>query len=164
MTAEIFIRYMTTSGLEKSMRYDTDETRINLDVRDIAEIDLLPIIWCENLESISIRSNNLTEIDLSPLEKVGRNVKAVRLSHNRIQEIDLEPLSSCPNLEEFSITENRLKRIDLSPLFQCPYLKELNIDDDVSLTANLLLRSVGSWPEVLIEKYHKILWKSDTTE
>ena len=164
MTSEIHIRYVTTSGLERSVRYDTDETRINLDVRDIAEIDLLPLIWCEDLESISIRSNSLREIDLTPLEKVGRNLKAVRLSHNRIKEIDLRPLSYCPSLEEFSISENSLKRIDLSPLFECPSLKELNIDDDVSLTANLLLRSVGSWPEVLIERYHKILWKSDTTE
>lgn len=164
MTSEIHIRYVTTSGLEKSVRYDTDETRINLDVRDIAEVDLLPLIWCENLESVSIRSNSLTEIDLTPFEKVGRNLKALRLSHNRIQEIDLEPLSFCPSLEEFSISENSLKRVDLSPLFQCPSLKELNIDDDVSLTANLLLRSVGSWPEVLIEKYHKILWKSETSE
>ena len=86
------------------------------------------------------------------------------MSHNLIQEIDLEPLSFCPNLEEFSILENRLKKMDLSPLFQCPSLKELCIDDDVTLTANLLLRSVGSWPEVLIERYHKILWKSDTSE
>lgn len=164
MTSEIHIRYVTTSGLEKSVRYDTDETRINLDVRDIAEIDLLPLIWCENLESISIRSNSLTEIDLTPLEKVGKNLKAVRLSHNRIQEIDLNPLSFCPNLEEFAILENRLKRIDLSPLFHCPNLKELKIDDDVSLTADLLLKSVGSWPEVLIENYHRILWKSDTSE
>ena len=164
VTSEIHIRYVTTSGLERSVRYDTDETRINLDVRDIAEIDLLPLIWCEDLESISIRSNSLTEIDLTPLEKVGRNLKAIRLNHNRIQEIDLRPLSYCPSLEEFSISENSLKRIDLSPLFECPSLKELNIDDDVSLTANLLLRSVGSWPEVLIERYHKILWKSDTTD
>jgi hypothetical protein len=164
VTSEIYIRYVTTSGLEKTVRYDVDETAINLDVRDIAEIDLLPIIWCEDLESISVRSNSLAEIDLSPLEKVGRKIKAIRLGHNRIQEINLEPLSSCPNLEEFSISENRLKRVDLSPLFQCPNLKELNFDEDVSLTANLLLRSVGSWPEVLIERYHKILWKSETSD
>jgi hypothetical protein len=31
---------VTTSGLEKTVRYDVDETAINLDVRDIAEIDL----------------------------------------------------------------------------------------------------------------------------
>ena len=164
VTSEIHIRYVTTSGLEKTVRYDGDETAINLDVRDIAEIDLLPIIWCENLESISVRSNSLREIDLSPLEKVGRNIKAIRLSHNQIQEIDLGPLSSCPNLEELSVSENRLKRINLSPLFQCPNLKELNLDDDVSLAADLLLRSVGSWPEVLIERYHKILWKSETSD
>jgi hypothetical protein len=60
-----------------------------------------------------------------------------------------------------SLLENRLKRIDLSPLFHCPNLKELKIDDDVGLTADLLLRSVGSWPEVLIERYHRILWKAN---
>jgi Leucine-rich repeat (LRR) protein len=155
---------VTTSGLEKTARYSTDETTINLDLRDIAEIDLLPIIWCEKLESLCLRSNSLTEIDLSPLEKAGQNLKAVRLGHNRLQEIDLEPLSYCSNLEEVSLTENRLKRIDLSPLFHCPNLKELNLDDDVALTADLLLRSVGSWPEVLIERYHRILWKSETSD
>ncbi len=164
VTSEIFIRYMTTSGLEKTARYFTDETKINLDLRDISEIDLLPIIWCENLESLSLRSNSLTEIDLSPLESAGKNLRAIRLGHNRLQKIGLEPLSSCPNLEEVSLSENQLKRVDLSPLFQCPNLKELNLDHEVALTADLLLRSVGNWPEVLIERYHKILWKSETTE
>jgi len=164
VTTEIFIRYVTTSGLERTARYSTDETSINLDLRDIAEIDLLPIIWCEKLESLCLRSNSLIEIDLSPLEKAGQYLRAVRLGHNRLQEINLEPLSYCPNLEEVSLTENRLKRVDLSPLFHCPNLRELNIDDDVALTADLLLRSVGSWPEVLIERYHRILWKSETSD
>jgi len=152
---------MTTSGLEKTVRYDNDETAINLDLRDITEVDLLPLIWCEFLESLSLRSNSLQEIDLSPLEKIGKNLRAIRLGHNHLQEIDLKPLSFCPNLEEVSLAENRLKRVDLSPLFQCPNLKELELDQEVSLTANLLLRSVGSWPEVLIERYHRILWKSE---
>ena len=164
MTSEIFIRYVTTSGIEKTARYSADEKTINLDLRDITEIDLLPIIWCESLESLCLRSNSLTEIDLSPLERVGKNLKAIRLGHNRLQEIDLEPLSSCPNLEEISLSENRLKRIDLSPLFHCPNLKELGLDEEVALTADLLLRSVGSWPEVLIERYHRILWKSEASE
>jgi Leucine-rich repeat (LRR) protein len=155
---------MTASGLEKNVRYDSDETVINLDLRDIAEVDLSPLIWCENLESLTLRSNSLTEIDLSPLEKVGKNLKALRLNHNRLQEINLQPLSFCPKLEEVSLSENRLKRVNLSPLFQCPYLKELRLDDEVSLTADLLLRSVGSWPDVLIERYHRILWKSETSE
>ena len=155
---------MTTSGIERTARYGTDEMTINLDLRDIAEIDLQPIIWCENLESLNLRSNSLTEIDLSPLEKAGTNLKAIRLGHNRLQEIDLGPLSSCLKLEEVSLSENRLKRVDLSPLFHCPNLKELGLDQEVGLTANLLLRSVGSWPEVLIERYHRILWKSETSE
>ncbi len=163
VVSEIFIRYVTTNGLEKTARFKTDETGINLDLRNIAQVDLLPLIWCENLETLCLRNNSLTEIDLSPLEKCGKNLKSIKLSHNRLQEIDLEPLSSCPNLEEVSLIENRLKRIDLSSLFQCPKLKELEIDDDVGLTADLLLRSIGSWPEVLIEQYHRILWKTNST-
>lgn len=163
MVSQIFIRYVTTNGLEKTARFKSDEAGINLDLRNIAEVDLLPLIWCENIETLCLRNNNLTEIDLSPLEKSGKNLKAVRLGHNRLQNINLEPLSCCPNLEEVSLLGNRLKRVDLSPLFHCPKLRELKIDDDVGLTADLLLRSVGSWPEVLIERYHRILWKSDPT-
>ena len=162
MTSEIFLHYLTTTGLEKSAKFRADETIINLDLRDIASIDLLPLIWCENLESLCLRNNSLTEIELSPLEKCGKNLKVINLSHNRIQELNLEPLSSCPNLLEVKLKENRLKRIDLSPLFQCANLTELGLDNDVSLTADLLLRSVGSWPEVLVERYHRILWKSDS--
>jgi Leucine-rich repeat (LRR) protein len=162
VVSEIFIHYLTTTGLEKSATFSVDETVINLDLRDIASIDLLPLIWCENLESLCLRNNSLTEVDLSPLEKCGKNLKVVSLSHNRIQEMNLEPLSSCPDLLEVSLEDNRIKRIDLSPLFQCANLTELNLDPEVSLTADLLLRSVGSWPEVLVERYHRILWKSDS--
>jgi Leucine-rich repeat (LRR) protein len=162
VVSEIFIRYETTTGLEKTARFRTDETTINLDLKDIASVDLLPIIWCENLEYLCLRNNSLSEVDLSPLEKCGKKLKSVRLNHNRIQELDLDPLSSCPNLEELNLENNRLKRVDLSPLFQCANLNELAIDKDVGLTADLLLRSVGSWPEVLVERYHRILWKSDS--
>ena len=164
VVSEIFIRYVTTNGLEKTARFESDETRISLDLRNIAQVDLMPLIWCENLETLSIRSNSITEIDLSPLEKCGKSLKVLNLGHNRLQEIDLEPLSSCPNLQEISLLDNRLKRVDLSPLFQCGNLKELKIDGEVGLTADLLLRSVGSWPEVLIERYHRILWKSEPTD
>ena len=161
MASEIFIHYLTTTGLEKSAKFSIDETVINLDLRDMVSVDLLPLIWCENLEALHLRNNVLTEIDLSPLEKCGKNLKVINLSHNRIQDLNLEPLSSCPNLLEVKLNENRIKRIDLSPLFQCANLTELGIDEEVSLTADLLLRSVGSWPEVLVERYHRILWKSD---
>ena len=162
MASDIFIHYLTTTGLEKSVKLRSDDTVINLDLRDMVSVDLLPLIWCENLESLHLRNNVLTEIDLSPLEKCGKNLKVLNLSHNRIQGIDMEPLSSCPNLIEVKLNDNRLKRIDLSPLFECANLTELGIDEEVSLTADLLLRSVGSWPEVLVERYHRILWKSDS--
>ena len=162
MVSEIFIRYETTTGLEKTARFRTDETTINLDLKDIAYVDLLPIIWCEKLEYLCLRNNSISDIDLSPLEKCGKQLKSIRLNHNRLQELDLNPLSSCPSLEELNLENNRLKRVDLSPLFQCANLKELVIDKDVGLTADLLLRSVGSWPEVLVERYHRILWKSDS--
>jgi Leucine-rich repeat (LRR) protein len=159
--SEIFIHYLTTTGLERSVKFRSDETVINLDLRDISSVDLLPLIWCENLESLYLRNNSLTEIDLSPLEKCGKNLKIINLNHNRLREIDLDPLSFCPQLLEVALEDNQIRRVDLSPLFECANLKELNLDKDVSLTADLLLRSVGSWPEVLVEQYHKILWKSD---
>ncbi|MBN2229377.1 MAG: leucine-rich repeat domain-containing protein [Candidatus Thorarchaeota archaeon] len=162
MVSEIFIRYETTTGLEKTARFRTDETSINLDLRDITIVDLLPLIWCENLETLCLRNNSLIEIDLSPLEKCGKKLRSIRLNNNRLQDIDFGPLSFCPDLEEVSLEHNRLKRVDLSPLFQCANLKELVLDKDVGLTADLLLRSVGSWPEVLVEQYHRILWKSDS--
>ena len=162
MGSDIFIHYLTTTGLEKSVKLRSDETVINLDLRDMVSVDLLPLIWCENLEALHLRNNVLTEIDLTPLEKCGKNLRVLNLSHNRIQQIDMEPLSSCPNLLEVKLNNNRLKRIDLSPLFQCANLTELGLDEEVSLTADLLLRSVGSWPEVLVERYHRILWKSDS--
>lgn len=161
MVSEIFIHYLTTTGLERSVKFRSDETVINLDLRDMTTVDLLPLIWCENLESLCLRNNSLTEVDLSPLEKCGKNLKVVNLSHNRLHEIDLDPLSSCPQLIEVTLEDNQIRRVDLSPLFQCANLKELNLDKDVSLTADLLLRSVGSWPEVLVEQYHRILWKSN---
>ena len=138
MVSDIFIHYLTTTGLEKSVKLRSDETVINLDLRDMVSVDLLPLIWCENLESLFLRNNVLTEVDLSPLEKCGKNLKVLNLN------------------------DNRLKRIDLSPLFECANLAELGLDEEVSLTADLLLRSVGSWPEVLVERYHRILWKSDS--
>jgi Leucine-rich repeat (LRR) protein len=163
VVSEIFIRYETTTGLEKTARFSTDETTISLDLRDMVSVDLLPIIWCESLEYLCLRNNSLIEIDLTPLEKCGKNLRSIRLNNNRIQELDLDPLGSCPNLEELNLENNRLKRVDLSPLFQCANLKELVMDREVGLTADLLLRSVGSWPEVLVNLYHRILWKANAT-
>ncbi|TFF92581.1 leucine-rich repeat domain-containing protein [Candidatus Thorarchaeota archaeon] len=161
MTSEVFIRYVTTTGLEKTARFSSDTTCVNLELRDMVSVDLLPLIWCTNLQVLSIRNNSLTEVDLSALERC-KNLRVLRLGNNRLQEIDLDPLAACTDLEEVCMENNRLKIVDLSPLFQCSKLLELRIDESVSLTADLLLRSIGSWPEVLIERYNRILWKSST--
>jgi Leucine-rich repeat (LRR) protein len=121
-------------------------------------VDLLPLIWCQNLEDLSLRDNKLTEIDLSPLSKCP-NLQGLRLNNNLLRTLDLSPLAECPMLEELVIQENRLKRIDVSPLFHCQALKELRHDTSVTILADLTLKSVGSWPEVLMERFHRILWK-----
>ncbi|MHA2380576.1 MAG: leucine-rich repeat domain-containing protein [Candidatus Thorarchaeota archaeon] len=155
---EIYVWYVTSTGLEYSLEVKASETCINLDLRDIASVDLLPLIWCTNLQELSIRNNSLVSVDLSPLSKCPE-LQSIRLGNNKLGEIDLTPLEDCPNLVELSLLGNRLRRVDISPLFHCPNLTELKIDDSTTLIADLTLKSVGSWPEVLVERFHRILWK-----
>ena len=155
---EIYILYKTATGLEKRLKVNPEETCINLDLRDVASVDLLPLAWCSKLEDLNIRNNQLTEIDLSPLEKCS-NLRALRLNSNHLENVNLTPLENCSNLVELALHKNRIKRLDISPLFHCHNLADLNLDDTTSLLADLTLKSVGSWPEVLIERFHRILWK-----
>ncbi len=156
---EVIIRYQTSTAAEKTRVTRIDEIGLNLDLRDIVEIDLLPLIWCTKLEKITIRHNHLKTIDLHPLSKC-INLEILRLSDNHLVNIDLEPLSECPHLREIDLSNNALRTIDLSPLFHCSELSEIKFDDSSVLTADLLLRSIGSWPDVLVDKFHKILWKT----
>ncbi|MFQ5831597.1 MAG: leucine-rich repeat domain-containing protein [Candidatus Thorarchaeota archaeon] len=156
--AEIHIRYVTSTGLEKSLEIRASETYVNLDLRDIASIDLLPLIWCTGLEELSIRNNKISSVDLSPLSKC-KKLQSLRLSNNQLEEIDLTPLGSCPELAELALQGNRFRRVDISALFHCQDLTDLKLDDSVTLLADLTLKSVGSWPEVLVERFHRILWK-----
>ena len=157
---EIIVRYVTTAGLEREERIRAEETGINLDLRDIVSIDLLPLIWCSRLESLTLRYNKLTEVDLSPLSKCHR-LRSLSLSHNLLKDIDLNPVGECPDLEDLNLEHNDLKRVNLSPLFQCTKLLELRLDPTAVITADIYLRSVGSWPEVLLDRYHRILWTYD---
>ncbi|MCK5150994.1 MAG: leucine-rich repeat domain-containing protein [Candidatus Thorarchaeota archaeon] len=156
---EVIIRYQTTTNTEKTRVTQIDEIRLNLDLRDIVEIDLLPLIWCTKLEKLTIQHNHMKAIDLTPLSKCV-NLEILRLSNNQLTSIDLEPLSDCPHLSELDLTNNAFRTIDLSPLFHCSELAEIKFDDSAVLTADLLLRSIGSWPDVLVDKFHKILWKA----
>ncbi len=156
---QVIIRFQTSTGLEQTRLISVDEQAINLEIQDIAEIDLLPLIWCKRLEKITLRNNLLSDIDLTPLSKCP-SLEVVYLGHNRLSHIDLEPLSGCSHLREVDVAHNPLSSVDISPLFHCSELKDLMIDKDVTLTADLLLRSIGSWPDVLVDRFHKILWKS----
>ncbi len=156
---EVIIRYQTTTEVEKTRVVRVDETGLNLDLRDIVEIDLLPLIWCTKLEKITLQHNHLKTIDLTPLGKC-INLEILRLGDNHLVSVNLEPLSDCAFLREIDLSNNALRTIDLSPLFHCSELSEVKFDDSSVLTADLLLRSIGSWPDVLVDKFHRILWKS----
>lgn len=156
---EVFIRYVTTTGLEKYEIFKASETNVTLDLRDIAAVDLLPLIWCIDLEYLSLRYNSLSEIDLTPLAKCS-HLKGLRLNHNRLQDIDLTPIGECRDIREIALKENQIKRLEVTPLFNCPWLRELELDKGVSLTADLMLRSIGNWPDILVERYRDILWKA----
>ncbi|MHA2386951.1 MAG: hypothetical protein ACXAEE_12145 [Candidatus Thorarchaeota archaeon] len=159
--AEIHVWYVNSTGQEKSISVESSERCVNLDLRDMISVDLLPLIWCRNLEDLTVRNNKLKEIDLSPLSKCP-TIQALRLNNNLLEKLNLSPLAECSMLEELSIQENRFKRVDISPLFECHALKELNHDTSVTLLADLTLKSVGSWPNVLMDRFHRILWKVPT--
>ncbi|MFO7836814.1 MAG: leucine-rich repeat domain-containing protein [Candidatus Thorarchaeota archaeon] len=155
----MFIAYTTAAGIERKAEFDTEEQIINLDLRDIATVDLLPLVWAEDLEVLCLRHNRIDELDLTPLSKC-KNLEMLSLTDNCLKSINLSPLSDCPNLIELALNMNPLESIDISPLFECAKLDDLKVDDDVSLKADLFLRSIGNWPQVLIDLYPRILWKT----
>ncbi|MFX0107795.1 MAG: leucine-rich repeat domain-containing protein [Candidatus Hodarchaeota archaeon] len=159
---KVYVWYVTSTKLEKHIAVDTKSTCINLDLQDMAYVDLLPLIWCTHLEDLNLRDNKLQSIDLTPLSNCV-NLQSLRLGNNQLESINLTPLGECSKLEELALKGNKLKRIDISPLFHCPNLTELKIDETVTLVADLTLKSVGSWPEVLVERFHRILWKVPET-
>lgn len=158
---EVFIRYENTSGREKVQSFRIDSTEILLDLNDMVTVDLLPLIWCSNLRFLSLRNNQLEYVDFTSLSNCTK-LQSLRLDNNKLRKIDFTPLSSCPKLRELSMRGNPLSSINLSPLFMCPELVELEIDDATVLTADLLLRSVGNWPDVLVKRFYRILWREDT--
>ncbi|NHI83954.1 MAG: hypothetical protein EAX81_06605 [Candidatus Thorarchaeota archaeon] len=156
--SDVYVWYTTATGLEKSLKTNPEETSINLDLHDIMSIDLQPVIWCSKLEELSLRSNQLKEIDLSSLSKC-KELKALRLNNNLLQSLNLAPLESCAKLQEITLNHNQIRHLDISPLFHCNNLVEMKLDERTSLLADLTLKSVGSWPDVLVERFHRILWK-----
>jgi Leucine-rich repeat (LRR) protein len=156
---EVRIWYWTALGDEKRMSFDVNETEINMDLRDISAVDLLPVVFLRDLRYFSIRDNELTQVDLSPFSNC-KKLEGIRLSNNKLQTLDLTPLSDCPKLMELAIQCNEIEQVDISPLFHCPEIKEFKLDDATIPSASLLLRSVGSWPKVILDMFFKIQWEA----
>lgn len=157
---EVYLRYTTSTGRELTRTFPVNSNTIHMDLVDIVDIDLYPLIWCTNLRYLTLRMNKLERVDLSPLSNC-LELRGFKINYNSLQELDITPLGSCCKLQELSIHKNpNLTSLDLSPLFMCPDLEELEIDDSVTLTADLLLRSVGNWPDVLVKRFYRIKWTS----
>jgi hypothetical protein len=159
MVDKIHIWHTNSAGDERSSPFDTAETEINLDLRDITSVDLLPLVFSRNLRYLNIRDNLLSQIDLTPLSHC-KKLESLRLSNNRLVSLNLSPLAECPLLQEVVLQGNLLTRLDISPLFHCPDLREFKVDATTALTADLLLRSIGSWPQLILDLFHKIRWEA----
>lgn len=122
-------------------------------------VDLLPLIWCTELETLSIRNNEVQHLDLSPLTRC-KKLHGLRLDYNKLESIDLGPVGELPDLQEVTLKHNSFKEINLSPLFFCSRLRRLDLDDGVDLKADLLLRSIGNWPDILMDKFNRIQWQA----
>lgn len=156
---EIRIPCMTFSGRHFSEQYSTKVTRIILDLRDIAVVELAALAWCLDLEELNLRGNELQGVDLTPLRKCTK-LRSLRLNHNHIHSLDLYPLNNCFELRELSLEHNQIESIDITPLFFCPYLQKMTIDNDVVLSADAALREEGAnWSDALVDVYDKIQWQ-----
>ncbi|MHA1156724.1 MAG: hypothetical protein ACTSQK_11510, partial [Candidatus Heimdallarchaeota archaeon] len=68
-------------------------------------IDLEPLIQCQELVSIDVSSNSLTEIDLQPLSML-KNLDYIGLRHNNLGPIDISPLRACESLQSIYINKD----------------------------------------------------------
>jgi len=114
----------------------------------------------DDVESLSLYDEKLTEIDLSPLRHCTQ-LQKLDLSINQLKKIDLSPLQHCTQLQKLNLIWNQLKEIDLSPLQHCPHLQTLDLRNnqkDLQLIALEPLQS-APWPAVIQRLHGKIRWK-----
>lgn len=88
------------------------------------------------LRAVSLASNQLTFVDLSPIAGCSR-LESVIINGNALAELDLAPLASCEALEKLWLHQNALRSLDLSPLARCPNLRSLYLDGN-KIDANSL--------------------------
>jgi len=106
--------------------YSSMLENLSLGSNELDSIDLSPLSSCGRLEVLNFYGNQLSSVDLSPLVDC-TNLWWLRLQENQLTTIDLTPLSSCINLEMLSLEDNFLTSIDLAPLAYCTNLKYFNL-------------------------------------
>jgi Leucine-rich repeat (LRR) protein len=105
----------------------TNIRRFGIERQNLSSIDLSPLESLENKEqviSFVAHENFLEKIDLSFL-KGCKNLSVLYLFSNNLKEIDLTPLKYCSKLNKLNLHDNYLNRIDLTPLESCKELKGL---------------------------------------
>jgi len=126
---EIEFSCTIAGGKKETLTVESSSRSIGFAYFSIEKIDLSPIEEFENLEAVSLYSNQLTELILKPL-KGCTSLKALRASMNYLQKIDLSPLSQCVNLQTLDLGANRLQEVSLEPLKNLTALRRFRFDNN----------------------------------
>ncbi|MCD6417330.1 leucine-rich repeat protein [bacterium] len=110
--------------LEGLETYSAALETIDLRWNSLTTIDLSPLQECENLKTLKLSENQITHIDLSPLANC-QNLWWLSLGNNELDSIDVSPLANCNNLYWFDLYYNHIVKIDVSPLVDVSSLKKL---------------------------------------
>ncbi len=113
--ATMTFTYKDKKGKEKRIRVGSSSTNLDFSSKNIAHIDLSPILQFTRLRKLKLYSNELQTLDLSPLGTCHTLTELV-LHRNNLQEIDLSPLEKCPGLIRLDLSSNRLTQLNLAPL------------------------------------------------
>ena len=107
-----------------------DEKELNLSSRDISpnEFKLFSLINFPNLESINIRDNGLSDINILNNFQLSE-IKIIDLSYNKIVKLDsLKDLAlKATNLERLFLNNNSIKKADILKKKIFPNLKEIQL-------------------------------------
>jgi hypothetical protein len=111
----VSLNWYRSSGMKCSEEYDTRVTKIHLDYKKIADIDLSPLSSFHSLRELALDHNHLQSIDLSPIASC-TGLRELSLNDNQILSVDLSPLAACSFLNNLDLSNNQLQSIDLMPL------------------------------------------------
>ncbi len=141
----------------------TNIKNLRLERQNLSSIDLSPLESLENQEQVSTfgaHGNFLEKIDLSFVKRC-KNLSVLYLFNNNLKEIDLTPLKYCSKLNKLNLHDNYLNRIDLTPLESCKELKVLWLHNNE--LESIDLSPVSKLPELKrIGLDKKINWNAKT--